>query len=91
MVAPLRKEKHDEQNHVHAQEKYHTFQDFSYNAKFRDLIFFARITLFAILTIFTAFVLLTLNLPTILVFLFSILISLAVTSTVSTFLWYLLK
>lgn len=91
MVAPLRKENHDEHVQVESQQKYQTFQDFNHSEKFRELIFFARIALFSILTVCISFGLLMLKLPTLLVFLFAILISLAITSTVSTFIWHLLK
>lgn len=92
MAAPLRQEnfeQHQEEQQI--EQRYHVFQDFSQNAKFRELVFFARIAFFTITTVFLAFGLLALNLPTILVFLFAILISLAITSTMSTFIWHLLK
>lgn len=93
MVAPLKKE-NTEQEVTKQQEKikkYHTFTDYGQTSKFRELIFFARIALFAIITVCVAFLLLILNLPTILVFVLATLISLAITSTLTTFIWYLLK
>ena len=89
MLAPLKKDHQEEQEfHDNTSPEFQEFQQFDSNsAKLKELVFFARIALFAISTVIVTFFLLVFNLVPIWAFLFASLISLAVTSTISTFIW----
>ncbi|TWS94192.1 MULTISPECIES: DUF3270 family protein [unclassified Streptococcus] len=68
--------------------KYREFQELNSNsAKFRELVFFARVTIFSILSVLSCFVLLSLEIGVGWAFLLAILISTALTSTLSYFIF----
>lgn len=66
--------------------KYQEFYEVdTQSAKLRELLFFARITLFCISAVLLSFLFLTLGLGTLFSFALAVLLSIAITSTVSTF------
>ncbi|MGT2959667.1 DUF3270 domain-containing protein [Streptococcus caballi] len=92
MVAPLKQQRElkDELFQDNSEPKFQEFQEFNTNsAKFRELLFFARIAFFGVTTVVIAFMLLALNLAPLWAFLFALLASLAITSAVSTLIWSL--
>lgn len=92
MPTPLKQHKDLEDQHLQAEDapKFYEFKEINHkSAKFKELMFFARIALFAISTVVVSFFLLVLNLAPIWAFLFASLISLAITSAVSSIIWSL--
>ncbi|SFR74346.1 Protein of unknown function [Streptococcus equinus] len=94
MPTPLKQHKDLEEQERHLQvddtPKFYEFQEINHrSAKLKELMFFARIALFAISTVVVSFFLLVLNLAPIWAFLFASLISLAITSAVSSIIWSL--
>lgn len=87
MSANLKRQRQDQQDEalqVSYSPKYREFQELNSNsAKFRELVFFARLATFSILTVLTCFILLSLNIQALWAFLLAILISTAITSSIS--------
>lgn len=83
MPTPLKKHdafEHDD-SYQESQGKFQDFQEFNcQSAKLKELVFFARIACFSLITVLFAFVLLVMNLAPILAFLFASIISLGITS-----------
>ncbi len=93
MPSPLR-QPHQVENHDLEQKapRYHDFNEISnQSAKLQELIFFASIGFFSLVTVFFAFVLLALNLVPFLAFIFSGLMSFGVTKVVSNYLKTVIK
>lgn len=68
--------------------KYREFQELNSNsAKFRELVFFARVAIFSIMSVLSCFILLSLNIGVVWAFLLAVLISTALTSTLSYFIF----
>ncbi|EHI70247.1 DUF3270 domain-containing protein [Streptococcus ictaluri] len=83
MPAPLKNHNafEDQELQDNSQSKFQDFQDINgHNAKLKELIFFARIAVFSLITVLFAFVLLVMNLTPVWAFLFASLIGLASTS-----------
>ncbi|MGT2887616.1 DUF3270 domain-containing protein [Streptococcus didelphis] len=86
MPAPLKK--HQDFDHVELENQQEPkFQDFQevnhHSGKFQELVFFARLAVFSLMTVLFAFVLLTMNLAPIWAFLLSSIISYALTSLIA--------
>lgn len=83
MPTPLKKHdafEHDD-SYQESQGKFQDFQEFNgQSAKLKELVFFARIAGFSLITVLFAFVLLVMNLAPVLAFLFASIISLGITS-----------
>ncbi|KHD46055.1 DUF3270 domain-containing protein [Streptococcus hongkongensis] len=83
MPSPLRQEEQFEQTHSYQDEtpKFQEFQELNYqSAKLEDLFFFASVAIFSLVTVFVAFVLLSINFSPLWAFLFSSLVSYGITS-----------
>lgn len=75
--------KQQEQEQV-SQQKFQEFQDLNgHSSKLKELIFFARIAVFSLITVLFAFVLLVMNLAPVWAFLIASAISLVITSFLS--------
>ncbi|HHJ7053021.1 TPA: DUF3270 domain-containing protein [Streptococcus pyogenes] len=84
MPAPLKKHNSVEQDdsYQESQSKFRDFQEFNgQSAKLKELVFFARIASFSLITVLFAFVLLVMNLAPMFAFLFASIISLGITSS----------
>ncbi|WP_283265638.1 DUF3270 domain-containing protein [Streptococcus dysgalactiae] len=83
MPTPLKKHdafEHDD-SYQESQGKFQDFQEFNgQSAKLKELVFFAWIACFSLITVLFAFVLLVMNLAPVLAFLFASIISLGITS-----------
>lgn len=78
----------EEELQVSYSPKYREFQELNSNsAKFRELVFFARVAIFSILSVLSCFILLSLKIGVAWAFLLAILISTALTSTLSYFIF----
>lgn len=78
----------DEDLQVSYSPKYQEFQELNSNsAKFRELVFFARVAIFSIMSVLSCFILLSLGIEVIWAFLLAVLISTALTSTLSYFIF----
>ncbi|MGT2925958.1 DUF3270 domain-containing protein [Streptococcus cuniculipharyngis] len=83
-----RQEEREEDLQVSYSPKYREFQELNSNsAKFRELVFFARVAIFSIMTVLICFVLLSLGIQSLWAFLLSLLISFALNSTLSYFIF----
>ncbi|MBM7636372.1 DUF3270 family protein [Streptococcus saliviloxodontae] len=72
----------DTQKQGAQEERYREYQEINRNnAKFRELLFFARIAIFSIFTVLISFILLVLSVRPLLAFPIALLLSLALTST----------
>lgn len=82
MPTPL-EQRQQKQEQV-SQQKFQEFQDLNgHSSKLKELIFFARIAVFSLITVLFAFVLLVMNLAPVWAFLIASAISLAITSFLS--------
>lgn len=87
----VKQERHEElkeEQLVSYSPKYKEFQELNSNsAKFRELVFFARVAIFSIMTVLLCFILLSLKMQTLWAFLLALLISTALNSTLSYFIF----
>ncbi|MFC3932794.1 DUF3270 family protein [Streptococcus dentapri] len=80
---------YDSQDNIQANQEEPKYQEFyeidTQSAKLRELLFFVRISLFCVSAVLLTFLFLTLGLGTITSFALAILLGIAITSTISTF------
>ncbi|EHJ56153.1 hypothetical protein HMPREF9318_00822 [Streptococcus urinalis FB127-CNA-2] len=87
MSEPLKQHQHEEEKHLENQEAQPRFQEFqAFNTdsnKLSELLFFARIAFFGIITVLISFAFLVLNIKPIWSFVMASILSLAVTVSLS--------